>query len=153
MIEGIHKASVDDVMGAPEFATLIEGYASESAIDGLPPPLAKLESYRSLEFTGAIHAFSAVQDGALVGFITVAVPPSLHFSVPLAVTESFYVAPAHRGMTGIRLLAAAEKLAKEAGSPGLLVSAPLGGRLCDLLPKVGYRPTSCIFFKEFGHVH
>lgn len=153
MIDGIHRASVAEVMGAVEFPTLIEEYARESAIEGLPPPLAKLESYQSLEFTGAIHIFAAVQDGGLVGFITVAIPPSLHFSVPLAVTESFYVAPAHRGQTGLRLLVAAERLAKERGSPGLLVSAPLKGRLCELLPKVGYRPTNVTFFKEFGNVH
>ncbi len=149
----IQKVQMDAVVDAPEFPALIEAYDSECAIDGLPSPRAKLEGYRWLELTGALHVFSAMHEGELVGFITVAAPPSLHFSVPLAVTESFYVTPAYRGLPGLRLLSAAEKQARACGSPGLLVSAPLGGRLCELLPKVGYRPTSMVFFKEFRDVH
>lgn len=149
----ICKVIMDAVVDAPEFPALIEAYDRECAIDGLPSPQAKLESYRLLELTGALHVFSAVHEGELVGFITVLAPPSLHFSVPLAVTESFFVAERHRGLTGLGLLSAAEKQARACGSPGLLVSAPLGGRLCELLPKVGYRPASTIFFKEFAHVH
>lgn len=149
----ITKVRMDAVVDAPEFPALIEAYDAECAIDGLPSPQAKMDSYRFLELTGVLHVFSAVHEGELVGFITVAAPPSLHFSVPLAVTESFYVTPAHRGFTGLQLLNVAERQAKACGSPGLLVSAPLGGRLCELLPKVGYRPTSMVWFKGFADVH
>ena len=149
----ITKVKMDAVVDAPEFPALIEAYDAECAIDGLPSPRAKLESYRFLELTGVLHVFSATNEGELVGFITVAAPPSLHFDVPLAVTESFYVTPAHRGFTGLVLLSMAERQAKACGSPGLLVSAPLGGRLCELLPKLGYRPASVVFFKEFRDVH
>lgn len=149
----IAKVLMDAVVDAPEFPALIEAYDRECAIDGLPSPQAKLDSYRILELTGAIHVFSAVQDRELVGFITVAIPMSLHFTVPLGVVESFYVSPVHRGQTGLRLLLAAEKQALACGSPGLLVSAPLGGRLCDLLPKLRYKPTSVIFYKGFHDVH
>lgn len=151
----IAKATVQEIMTAPEFPALIDAYAAESAVEGLPSPMAKLEGYRALEFTGVIHVFSAVENGALAGFITVAAPPSLHFSVPLAVTESFYVTPAHRGLTGLRLLATAERQAKDCGSPGLLVTAPLGGKLCRLLecPKLGYRPVGMTFFKALTDVH
>lgn len=144
---------MDAVVDAPEFEALIEAYDRECSIEGLPSPRAKLDSYRGLELMGVLHVFSAVQSGELVGFITVAAPPSLHFSVPLAVTESFYVMPEHRGLLGIQLLHEAEKQAKACGSPGHLVSAPLGGRLCELLPKLGYRPSSMVFFKGFSDVH
>lgn len=149
----VEKVSMEAVVDAPEFPALIEAYDRECAIEGLPSPQAKLDSYRMLELTGSIHVFSAVHEGELAGFITVAAPPSLHFSVPLAVTESFYVTPEHRGFTGLQLLAAAEKQANQCGSPVLLVTAPLGGRLCELLPKLGYRPVSLAFVKEVGNVH
>ena len=149
----ISKVPMDAVVEAPEFPALIEAYNDECAIEGLPSPQAKLESYRFLEMTGALHVFSATHEGELVGFVTVLAPPSLHFNVPLAVTESFYVKPAHRGFTGLKLLDVAERQAKASGSPGLLVSAPLGSRLCELLPRVGYRPTSVVFFKGFRDVH
>ena len=151
----ICKVAVDAVLDAPEYPALIAEYARECAIEGLPLPQAKLESYRALELTGVIHVFTAMHSGELVGFITVAAPPSLHFSVPLAVVESFYVSPEHRGLTGLRLLDTAECQAKACGAPGLLVSAPLGGRLCELLlkPTMRYRPTSVIFYKDFANVH
>jgi GNAT superfamily N-acetyltransferase len=149
----IQRATVSEVMGAPEFDALIKEYARESAIEGLPEPLAKLESYQAIEHLGVIHVSRAEHEGRLIGFVTVAVPPSLHFSVPLAVTESFFVTKAHRGMVGLQLLASAEKIALDCGSPGLLVCAPLGGRLCELLPKAGYRPTNMVFYKGLGDVH
>lgn len=153
MIEGIGRASVWEVMGAPEFPALIEAYERECRIEGMPEPNAKLESYQAYDATGFLHVFAAVQDSALVGFITVLAPPLPHYSVPVAVCESFFVHPGHRGLTGLQLLATAEKQALACGSPGLLVCAPLGGRLAGLLPKVGYHPTNTIFFKRLGDVH
>jgi GNAT superfamily N-acetyltransferase len=149
----IARATVAEIMEAPEFPALIEGYDNECAIEGLPSPAAKLESYRILEMTGALDVFAARHSGELVGFITVLASPSLHFSVPLAVTESFYVAPGHRGFTGLGLLAAAEKQAKTCGSPILQVCAPLASRLCELLPKCGYIPTNVVFTKRLDDVH
>ena len=140
-------------MLAPEFPALIEAYDRECRIDGMPEPNAKLESYQAYDQSGFLHAFAAVQDSALVGFITVLAPPLPHYSAPVAVCESFFVHPDHRGQTGLRLLATAEKQARTCGSPGLLVCAPLGGRLCALLPKVGYHPTNVVFWKRLGDVH
>jgi hypothetical protein len=139
----IARATVAEIMEAPEFPALIEGYDNECAIEGLPSPAAKLESYRILEMTGALDVFAARHSGELVGFITVLASPSLHFSVP----------PGHRGFTGLGLLAAAEKQAKTCGSPILQVCAPLASRLCELLPKCGYIPTNVVFTKRLDDVH
>lgn len=96
-----------------------------------------------------VHVFSAVKDHELIGFITVVAPVLPHYSVPVAVVESFFVAAAHRyGGPGLRLLVSAEKQATEVGSPGLLVCAPFRGRLHELLPKCGYVETNRIFFKK-----
>lgn len=145
----IQEASVSDILGAPEFPALIEEYGREAAIDGMPQPLAKLESYVAFEQSGMLHVFSAMAAGELVGFITVLAPILPHYSCPVAVAESFFVAAAHRhGGDGLRLLAAAEKRAAEVGSPGLLVCAPFGGRLFELLPRCGYVETNRVFFKK-----
>lgn len=147
---GVVASDVLSIMQAPEFPALIEEYAREAAVVGLPSPKAKIEHYQALEMSGAIHAFAAVKHGELVGFISVLAPVLPHYGVPVAVSESFFVAAAHRkGGAGLRLLAAAERKAKDLGSPGLLVCAPFEGRLFELLPRCGYRETNRVYFKGF----
>ena len=149
----VHRATVAEIMLAPEFPALIEAYDRECRIEGMPPPNAKMESYQAYDASGFLFAFAAVNDGELVGFITVMAAPLPHYDAPVAVCESFFVSPSHRGQTGLALLAVAEKQAMECGSTGLLVCAPLGSRLWGLLPKVGYNPTNVVFFKRLGDVH
>lgn len=149
----IQKVGVEDIIGAREFPALIEEYAAESAIAGMPSPRAKLESYRAYERTGMLHVFSAAKDGALVGFITVLVAPLPHYSMPWAVVESFFVASEHRaGGPGLRLLAAAEQQAVECFSPRLQVCAPMNGRLIELLPKCDYVETNRVFTKKLDTI-
>ena len=142
-------------MLAPEFPALIEAYDRECRVEGLPPPLAKLETYREYEGAGFLHAFAAVQDEALVGFVTVAAYPLPHYSAPIAVVESFFVDPGHRGLIGLQLLQAAEKQALASKSPVLQICTPVGSRLCQLLerPKLGYRATNVVYTKGLGHAH
>ncbi len=145
----VSQSTVEGIMAAPAFDALVAEYAAEAAIEGLPPPNAKLEAYLQLEAIGLLHAFSAIAGGSLVGFISLLASPLPHYGLPIAVSESFFVAQAHRKSgAGLRLLALAERKARELGSPGLLVSAPFAGRLFELLPRCGYAETSRIFFKR-----
>lgn len=147
--EGVKPCSVVQIIQAPEFPELVEEYAAESAIAGMPTPAAKLERYRALDDAGLIHAFVAMKADRMVGFITMLAPPSLHFEVPLAVCESFFVASAHRkGGAGLRLLKEIEDRARTLRSPGLLVCAPVGGRLFEVLERRGYRETNRVFHKR-----
>lgn len=144
-------STVDAVSNAPSFAELLAEYAAESKIDGLPEPAAKLDLYRRLESIGMLHVFSALIDGELVGFITILAPEMLHYSAIVAVSESFFVAKAHRHtLAGLRLLKAAEDKAREQGSPVLQVIAPYGGKLFELLPRVGYVECSRVFCKKLS---
>lgn len=148
----IEQRTVAAIIEAPEFPALIEEYARESANDGLPPPQARIAMYAACEAAGFLHVFTAEQAGTLVGFITVAAPMNLHYGVPLAVAESFFVSAAHRkGGTWLKLLQAAEQRARLVGSPGLYVSAPVKSALAEVLPMTGYRQTNAVFFKSLAH--
>jgi len=143
--------TVAELEAAATFAALLAEYAAESAIAGLPPPEARMPSYRHLESLGLLHVLGAWNDGELIGFITMVVPVLPHYGVAVAVSESFFVAKAHRAtMAGLRLLGEAETKAHELGSPGLLVSAPYAGKLFELLPRLGYVETNRVFFKRVG---
>ena len=115
----------------------------------MPPPAARMDSYRELEMRGLLHVLSASHETRLIGFLTLLAPVLPHYGVAVAVSESFFVARAHRGTgAGLKLLRAAEDLARRLGSPGLLVSAPFEGDLFRVLPRVGYAETSRVFFKK-----
>jgi GNAT superfamily N-acetyltransferase len=149
----VQASSVSEIEAASNFGELLAEYASEAAIAGMPAPAARMETYRHLESAGMLHVFSALSDGQLVGFITVLAPVLPHYGVAVAVSESFFVARAHRKTgAGLKLLREAEAKAGSLGSPGLLVSAPFGGDLFHVLPRVGYAETNRIFFKKVGDV-
>jgi GNAT superfamily N-acetyltransferase len=135
------------------FAAFAAEYGREAAIDGLPPPAARLAHYLPLEKAGALHTIRATVDGRLAGVITVLAPVNPHYGVPLAVSESFFVPKARRKTgAGLKLLRAAEDTARALGAPGLLVGAPVAGDLAQVLPRVGYRETNRVFFKKVNHV-
>ena len=145
----IARTTVREVMGDVEFPALMAEYAAESAIEGMPTPNAKMELYLHMENLGLIHGFSAVVGNSLVGFISLLAPVLPHYGATVAVCESFFVTKRHRKSgAGLRLLRAAETMAAEMGSPGLLLSAPVAGKLAELLPRCGYTEASRTFFKK-----
>jgi GNAT superfamily N-acetyltransferase len=147
----IRTSTVAELEAAPSFLDLLAEYAAESAIEGLPTPSAKMETYHHLERSGFLHVLAAWAGDTLVGFITVLAAPLPHYGRTVAVSESFFVAVKHRGTgAGLKLLRAAEELAAKLGSPGLLVSAPYEGDLFKVLPRVGYAETNRVFFKAVG---
>ncbi len=145
MIEAITIAALE---AAPNIEALLEDYRAEGAIDGLPAPSPRWDTYRTLEANGLLHVFAAPCAEGLAGFIILLFAPHPHYREPLATSESFFVAKAHRmGGLGLKLLKAAEDRAAELGAPGLLVSAPLDGKLFEVLPRLGYAATNRTFFK------
>ncbi len=148
----VQPSTVDLIEAAPNIEAFLAEYADESAVKGMPQPYPRWDAYRALEGAGMLHVTSATLGAELVGMVGVLVALMPRFATPFASTESFFVAKAHRGsLVGLKLLAAAEARAEEAGAPGLLVSAPFGSRLCALLPKVGYTESGVSFFKKVAH--
>lgn len=148
----IRPCTVAELEAAPTFADMLAEYAAESAIEGMPPPSARMETYHALSDMGALHVLAAWAGDTLAGFITVLAAPLPHYGRTVAVSESFFVAKAHRSTgAGLKLLHAAEDRARELGSPGLLVSAPFEGDLFKVLPRVGYAETNRVFFKKVSN--
>lgn len=157
----IRKCSATEIVHDPRFPALRREYADESAVYGLPDPQEKLEMYQLMESGGALQVYGAFMVGddgreGLIGFVAVLAPVLPHYGVTIAVTESLFVAAAHRKTgAGLRLIRRAEQHAKEVGSPGLLMSAPSrdgqGGRLATLLPRMGYRETNRVFLKQISY--
>ena len=147
----VRKSSVAEFEASATFQALLDEYGEECRTDGLPPPKARMESYRHLESLGLLHVIGAFVDDALQGFITLIVPTLPHYGIMVGVSESFFVAKQHRPtMAGLKLLVQAEELAQSLGAPGLLVSAPIRGKLFKVLPRIGYTETSRIFFRVFA---
>jgi GNAT superfamily N-acetyltransferase len=96
------------------------------------------------------HSFGAFSDdGELLGFITLIITMLPKYTTLIGATESFFVASRHRKTgAGLRLLHAAEDKASEGGAFGILVSAPCGGKLAEVVPRSGYEESDIIFFKD-----
>ena len=146
----IRQITIDDLRFAPGVDALLREYSQECGIAGLPKPKAEWLTYARFEYYGALHVIGAYFDGILVGFCHVLVSLNPHYSAPLAVTESLFVAAAHRGTgAGLALLREAEAIARQRGAVGLLVSAPTGGSLAAVLERSkGFQETNRVFFRE-----
>ena len=149
----IRKTNVARLRAARAFPSLLAEYAAECALEGLPPPSVRWDTYADLETAGLLHVLGAYDDdGELIGFLSLVVPVLPHYGVGVAVSESFFVTASRRScLAGLRLLSSGEALAIELGSPALLVSAPSKGNLCELLPKCAYRETNRVFIKQLTH--
>jgi GNAT superfamily N-acetyltransferase len=148
----IRQCTISQLEESPSFKSLLDEYAEESSIVGMPKHNAKMDMYRGLEAAGVIASFAAYVLDELVGFVVVLSPVLPHYGVTVSTTESYFVAKAHRSSgAGMELLRCAESHAKAIGSPGLLVSAPVGGALERVLPRAGYVQTNSVFFRGFGH--
>ena len=148
MPAAIRSISVDDLFAHHDAQALLAEYAAESAIDGLPTPTPDQERYRLIESSGALRVLAAFQGDTLMGFLALLVSVNPHYSAMLAVIESFFVGAAYRKTgAGLALLHQAEEVARQAHADGLLVSAPSGGRLAQVLPATGYRETNRVFFR------
>lgn len=150
----VRKISVAEAFANEAFPSLCREYAEESSIAGLPDPREKLSAYQALEASGSVVfcAYGAFLGDILIGFVVLLTPVLPHYGAAVAVAESLFVGGAHRKSgAGMLLVRQAERRAREVHSPGLLFSAPSGGRLAVLLPRIGYRETNRVFLKGFTY--
>lgn len=147
----IEVGSVVDVFDAPNGAELLEAYADESSIPGLPRPNPQRAVYEGIERSGIMDVFLARIDGRLVGFVGVLTWVVPHYGVLLSTLESYYVERvSRRSGAGLMLLRMAEQASQRRKAQGLLVSAPVAGVLSEVLPRAGYWHSNTVFFKSFA---
>ena len=148
----IKRCTVNDLLDDPAFQSLLEEYANELAVEGLPHPKAKIATYIHLEKLGLIHPIAAFYDETLIGFINVLMGNNQHYGIDIALSESYFVSKKHRNTgAGTKLRKEAEILAEELKSPGFYISTPPDGPLAEVLPHAGYVETSRHFLKRFAH--
>lgn len=148
----VRPSRVAEIETAANWPALAAEYADETLIAGMPPPLARWPAYRALESAGLLSVFAAWDDGILVGFLSILAADLPRYGRRVAMSESFFVAGAYRKTgAGLKLLRAAEDKARAMDSPGLFVTAPFGGDLFKVLPRVGYGEAARVFFKRMAH--
>lgn len=127
----------------------MEEYAAEAHSLELPSPSAQWNYYLQLEEIGNLFAIGCFDGDDLIGFAGVLVSTLPHHGKTIAITESLFVAGAHRKSgAGLSLIRASESLAKEKGSSCLLVNAPTGGLLEKVMPRIGYRHCTSTFVRQ-----
>lgn len=102
-----------------------------------------------MDEAGIATVLLAFNDDILIGFAIVLVVVLPHYSVPVATMESLFVGAAYRNTgAGLKLLHATEEAVRAKGAVGLLVSAPKGGQLAEVLTRMrSYRETNRVFFR------
>lgn len=145
----VEPCTVSDLWAHDGFRGLLDEYAEECLIEGMPTPKTRMAPYRQLEEMGLLSVYWAKGEDDLYGFISVLLCVLPHYGIMYAISESFFVSPKYRKSgAGLALLRQAEGKAKAANAPGLLVSAPYEGDLYKVLPHRGYKETNRIFFKS-----
>ena len=144
----IRPVTFAEIEKSPAAPRLFAEYAAESAITELGTPKPDAAYYASLEAGGALFGFGAFLDDELVGFFMLLVAHVPHWQLPIASSESFFVAKDHRKSgAGMKLLHAAETKSAEVGAAGPFISAPVGSVLEQVMRGIGYRPTNSVFFQ------
>lgn len=149
MVE-IRRVSFEAIATDKNFPAILEGYADESAMSGMPPPNCQTETYNQMYMAGFMYPLAAYNDdNELLGLMFMLCSELPHYGVKVATAESFFVLKEFRFTgAGAKLLKAAEELAVELGAKGVLMSSPTGGRLAEVLPRSGYTESNRVFFKS-----
>ena len=144
----VRRITFAELTASDQWDGLVSEYADECQIAGLPRFKYDSSTYYLLENSGAMIFAAAFVENTLVGFATMIVTQLPHYSRIVAIVESIFVAKQHRSSgAGMMLIREMESLAKDNEAIGILVSAPKGGRLNALMPKIGYMHTNEVFFK------
>jgi len=144
----IRRCSAAEIYTAPNADALWAEYAAESALPELGPRNPQVEMYQAMEDAGVLAAFGAFRGDTLVGALALLISVVPHFGRAIATTETYFVRAEDRcGGTGAMLLKAAEEYARSRGAVAFFVSAPAGGRLERVMPRMGYRASNATFVK------
>lgn len=149
----VRPITAAEAFDSPTFVALCDEYRGESLRN--PRMLGALPDrawYERCIDAGLLHPLGVFVGEELAGLCAVLITPVPHYDGRrIATTETLFVAEAHRASgAGLKLLRAAEQVARDNGVDGLYVTAPSGGRLERILPHAGYTETNRVFHRELG---
>ena len=132
----IKQCTISEIESAPNIDYFLAEYAKESVSKDAPPHAAQMEMYKQMESAGALHTVGAFLDDLLIGVVNILKPVLPHYGVQVTFTESLFVLKEHRKTgAGLKLIAVAKNHAKEINAPILLISAPVGSDLAEILSR------------------
>ena len=108
--------------------------------------------YVELERTGALHVVVARERGEIVGYHISIVRPHLHYRRSLsAFTDVYFLRASHRqGMTGVRLIKAAEESLRARGVQKMFTGTKLHLDMGPIFERLGWTETERLFTKVIG---
>lgn len=133
-----------------EVEPLLKRHWEEIALNKDSVPLdPDWEKYERINAAGLMHITTARRGGALVGYSAYFVSGNLHYrSLTVAESDIFWLAPEERnGMTGIRLLQAAEEHLKARGVNKIVSKVKLHMDVGHVFTLLGYEPIERVYAK------
>jgi GNAT superfamily N-acetyltransferase len=134
---------------------LEEHYAELATVPDIMLLKPDVERYQTLEAAGNLFAIGTHVDAdgngaeTLVGYSVNIVCTNLHYGdLLMCQNDLLFVRKSHRrGMTGMRLITATERAAKDRGVKMMLWHAKPGTTLDRMLPRLGYEPFETIHYQ------
>lgn len=133
------------------FKHLVEEYLEETTIKDMPKGYIDSETYRKADSLNTFKVYAAYYAENLIGFMTTITMLSLHRGVLMTTCDAIFISKKYRSTgAGIKLIKTAVSTAKEAGSFGVLFTAPVGGSLDDLLLKMDCDKVQHVYLKRLN---
>lgn len=147
----IRRVAIKDVLDDPAFPELLAMFERAVAVEGLPTSKWRRDIYELLEDSGRILSLAAYMDGELIGFLGLMVSMLPQYGEEVAVIDTVFVRPEHRGTgAGLQLVHEAEAWARETGAVAVMLSTPVDGVLGRIVQRWGYQQTRHTYMKLLG---
>lgn len=148
----IVRTTIEDIMKYSNLDAMVKECHEEAGLKGLPEGKLHCPTYAALDKALALTCAKATYNDKLIGYVTVLVFMSPHYSVQLAQIETIYVLKDYRfTRAGIKLMQEAKNIAKEHQVPGLMCNALIGSTLSKLLKAEDYEPTHIVYFMRLNN--
>lgn len=107
------------------------------------------EMYQKAVDAGVMFSLAAFDGDTIVGYCTMLVTPHMHNpGVVFAANDALFVSKEYRGITGARLIKAAEDEAKRRGARYVSWHTRAGTQLAAVLERRGYIPADVVVMRE-----
>ena len=145
---------IDDILPLLEVHYAEVGFTHRGRAGPIPLDL-DWDAYRNLEALGILRGYTARLEGKLIGYAAFVVAASNlhHKHLKYASLDVLSVVPAHRGLTGSRLMAYCERELRAEGVRMMTICVP---RQCDWTPlaeRWGYERVETYMQKWLGDGH